>query len=264
VFATLAAEFFSSTARFNGLRAVIMKQGQKPMPTLINRTQPSEIADLVDMATLLRTLGFETNERTHRAPCLLHSGSNPSAFSWRDDGRWHCFSCEHGGDKIALILAVRQCSFREAMDFLAAMAGVEYRASRISTHEIERARLASAKAESNARALAELERAAWRESQENLNSLLALRRNAAARLQAINGGAPLRFPNEAEFAWTALQIAADGFARADAAYCIVSFAASAERYAFILHPERREEMIDAALERGYVSDDKGYRFEIAI
>jgi CHC2-type zinc finger protein len=230
---------------------------------LISRSQPQEIADLVDMATLLRGLGFDVNERTHRAPCILHRGSNPTAFSWKADGRWHCFSCDLGGDKIALVRAVRQCSFREAMEFLAAMAGAEYRPNRISAHEIERARIMPTQAESNARALASLEVSAWRDAQNNLHSLLALRRNAAARLLEIEHGAPLRFPDEVEFAWTALQIVADQFARADAAYCIVSFAAPPERYAFVLHPERREEMIDTALVRGYVADEKGYRFEVA-
>jgi CHC2 zinc finger len=234
------------------------------MTKLISRTRPREVTDLVDMPTLLRELGFDVNERTHRAPCILHSGSNPTAFSWTDDGRWHCFSCELGGDKIALVRAVRQCSFREAMEFLATMAGAEYRPSRISAHEIERARMMRAQAESNARALASLEVSAWRDAQNNLHSLLALRRNAAAILLEIESGAPVRFPSEPEFAWEALKMAASEFARVDTAYCIVSFAAPSKRYAFVLHPDRREEMIDAALERGYVTDEKSYKFEVAI
>ena len=67
-----------------------------------------QIADLVPMVLLLETLGFVVNERTRRAPCLLHSGSNPTAFAWREDGRWHCFSCDMGGDRIALVREVRR------------------------------------------------------------------------------------------------------------------------------------------------------------
>ena len=103
------------------------------------------------MGRLFGALGIETNERTRRGPCLLHSGSNPTAFAWRDDGRWHCFSCGAGGDRIALVRAVRQCSFREAVEFLAALSGVEYHFRRISRREIAQIR----------RRREQAERAAW-------------------------------------------------------------------------------------------------------
>lgn len=98
------------------------------------------VAGLVAMPVLLRSLGFQVNERTRRAPCLLHRGSNPTAFSWRADGRWHCFSCGKGGDKIALVGVARQCSFCEAVRFLAALAGVSGTARWVSRPEIERHR----------------------------------------------------------------------------------------------------------------------------
>jgi hypothetical protein len=96
-----------------------------------------EVAAMTPMPRLLKKLGFMANERTRRAPCLLHEGSNPTAFSWRDDGRWHCFVCGQGGDRIALVRAVRQCSFREAVMFLAALAGVVYQPGKLSRAEIE-------------------------------------------------------------------------------------------------------------------------------
>ena len=85
-----------------------------------------EIAALVPMARLLDVLGFEVNERTGRSRCLLHDGANATAFSWREDGRWHCFACGAGGDRIALVRGVRKCSFPDAARFLAKIAGVEY------------------------------------------------------------------------------------------------------------------------------------------
>lgn len=113
-----------------------------------------EIAALVEMPRLLGALGFCVNERTRRGPCSIlthaHSGSNPSVFSWRDDGCWYCFSRSAGGDRIALVREVRQCSFREAIEFLAALAGVEYRPGRISAAEIRRANGARERAERNA------------------------------------------------------------------------------------------------------------------
>lgn len=114
----------------------------------------NEVAALVPMPRLLAALGFLVNERTHRAPCLLHRGSNPTAYSWREDGRWYCFSCGHGGDRIGLVRAVRQCSFAEALQFLAELAGVEHRPDKIPRKEIR------ASHERRERA----ERAAWRVS----------------------------------------------------------------------------------------------------
>ena len=90
------------------------------------------------MSQLLATLGFAVNERMRRCACLLHGGSNRSAFSWREDGHWCCFSCGRRGDRIALVRAVRNCSFRDAVEYLAALSGVEFRQSRLSREEITR------------------------------------------------------------------------------------------------------------------------------
>jgi hypothetical protein len=103
-------------------------------------TEAREIAALVPPALLLSTLGFEVSERTRRCACILHGGSNRTAFSWHEDGRWHCFSCGAGGDRIALVRATRRCSFPEALHFLAALAGVEFRLRRLSRREIGRTR----------------------------------------------------------------------------------------------------------------------------
>lgn len=109
-----------------------------------------EVAALVRMPQLLAEFGFAVNERTRRGPCLLHSGSNPTAFSWREDGRWHCFSCGRGGDRIALVRAVRHCGFADAVKFLAQLAGVEYSPRKVARRDIERARIRRARAESAA------------------------------------------------------------------------------------------------------------------
>jgi phage/plasmid primase-like uncharacterized protein len=141
---------------------------------------PREIAALVPMGHLLKALGFAVNQRARRGPCLLHSGSNPTAFAWREDGRWHCFSCGAGGDKIALVRAVHKCSFREAVTLLAAMAGVEFRLRRVSQWEIAQAQWQRERAE----------RSAWR----IVDKIARLRRyytntlHRAERLQTRIGG----------------------------------------------------------------------------
>jgi hypothetical protein len=82
-----------------------------------------EISELVPMPRLLFALGFFVHDRTRRCPCLLHGGRNVSAFCWRPNGRWICFSCGAAGDRIDLVRKVRSCSFREAVSFLAQLAG---------------------------------------------------------------------------------------------------------------------------------------------
>ena len=99
-----------------------------------------EVAELVPMPHLLEALAIEANTRTRRAACILHGGSNPTAFSWREDGRWRCFSCGASGDRIALVRAVQQCGFREAVAFLAHLAGVSYEPQRVSRRQIEAAK----------------------------------------------------------------------------------------------------------------------------
>jgi hypothetical protein len=111
-----------------------------------------EISALVAMPDLLAGLGFGVNERTRRASCVLHSGSNPTAFSWRENGRWHCFSCGAGGDRIALVRAAKRCSFREAVEFLAGLAGVQFHSRPVSRRDAARTR----------RRRTQAERAAWK------------------------------------------------------------------------------------------------------
>jgi phage/plasmid primase-like uncharacterized protein len=150
-----------------------------------------EIAALVPMGRLLESLGFAVDERTRRAPCLLHSGSNPTAFSWTESGLWRCHStCGRGGDRIALVRAVRRCSFREAVEYLAVLAGVEYRSRRISRREIAEKHRRRARAE----------RAAWQISDEigRLRRYYTDTLHRAERLQARIGDQLLRASTESE------------------------------------------------------------------
>jgi phage/plasmid primase-like uncharacterized protein len=97
-----------------------------------------EVAGPAPMARLLEGLGFDVNERTQRCACLLCGGSNPSDFSWAESALWYCYSCGVGGDRIAVVRAVRRCSFREALEFLNSLAGVPLGMRRASREEIAR------------------------------------------------------------------------------------------------------------------------------
>jgi hypothetical protein len=93
-------------------------------------TVPREIATLVSVPELLRNLGFEVNERARRARCLLHSGSNPTAFAWREDGRWHCFVCGKGGDRN--VASVTRSRISRSSPVLSFARGV-FRGARLNT-----------------------------------------------------------------------------------------------------------------------------------
>jgi hypothetical protein len=237
--------------------------GTARMPILGSATQnnPRDIANLVPTPDLLRALGFDPNERTRRARCILHAGSNPNAFSWRD-GLWRCHVCQRGGDRIALVREAKECSFSEAVRFLAMLAGVEFCPVRQSAQHMAAETARRFERERLARDLITAEAGELRDARENLIRLRSLWRSASARRFAVSSGEPERFPNEMEIATQVMGLVSEEMARADAAYCLIAFAAPTERYAFILHPERRDELIDAALDRHYVADEKGYRFEV--
>ncbi len=128
----------------------------------------------IPMPRLLESLKFEVNERTRRCACVLHCGSNRSAFSWREDGRWYCFSCGRGGDRIALVRAAKQCSFLEAMTFLGKLAGVQFQIRRQSRAQIAGPRFGRDRAE----------RAAWRVS-DNVHRLRRFYNSAMLRAERL-------------------------------------------------------------------------------
>ncbi len=138
-----------------------------------------EIAGLVGMSRLLEVLGFSVNTRTRRCACLVHGGLNSGAFSWREDGRWFCHSCGKGGDRIALVMAIKKCGFQDAVAFLAAIAEVKFVFRRTSRSEMKRL------AERRQRALQQ----AWQLRDEivRLRGMFRDRLLRAERLQHIAG-----------------------------------------------------------------------------
>ncbi len=216
------------------------------------------IAALVPMDALLARLGFEANPpagKMGRCACIFHGGRSRSAFSWREDGRWYCHNCHRGVDKIGLVQMARRCSYREAVAFLAAMAGVELRYERRSGLQAARERQAQARErqeqarlDAAAENLAEEEREALLAARDDLHALYDLRRRAGVRLAELMAGAPPRFLNEEECAWSALKLVADSEARVLAGYDILAFGSDIERLAFTFCPEWREAIIQAHLE----------------
>jgi hypothetical protein len=223
-----------------------------------------EIAALAPMARVLESLNFAVNERTRRCACILHGGSNHSAFSWTEAGLWKCHSCGAGGDRIALVRAVRKCSFREAIELLAALSGIEYRPGILSRKAIEHQKQLREREAGEADALLVQDLMARRTARDVVLQLEAIRRNAAKRLDDIHRGEPERWPGENEWAWEALAEVYRQMPSGVAASYVVSFAPPEERFAFAMDPPLHEHLIDEALDRGSVADKKGYRFEFTL
>jgi len=223
-----------------------------------------QIVALVPMAELLRKLGFAANERTRRCACILHGGSNTSAFAWTDAGLWKCHSCGAGGDKISLVRTVKNCEFPQAVEFLAVLAGVEFFATRIDIAEIQQIQNELAALLDAASAALAVDSLSWRETRDTVLQLESIRRNAGRRLKEIFEGSSERWDGESEFCWAALAEVSRQMPRAAATYTIASFAKFRRRLSFALDPKAVEEVIAEALDNGYVTNDRGYRFEVIL
>lgn len=204
-----------------------------------------DVVASVSMPEVLRALNIVCNERTRRAPCVIRGGSNSSAFAWTDSGLWRCHSCGRGGDKIALVREVRQCSYRAAVDFLASLAGVKYSPSRVSLHGTTSARAALSR---SAELLADAERIAWREVRDSCHAFDWIREAVTARLEAIHAGGRERFHGEERLAQMALRDAD----WADASYTVISFARLRDRFRYLRGGSEREAVVREGLERGGV------------
>jgi hypothetical protein len=215
-----------------------------------------DLAGHAPMPQLLDSLGFTVNIRTRRCCCILHGGNNPTAFSWTEQGLWKCHSCGAGGNKVALVRAARKCSYLEAIQFIAQLIRVEVD-WRGTSGVKPRQRVQNRKAENRAaRLLVSAERALLLDLSHELDALRKIRQRAAAALA--------QGRNDPETCWAALSFVATALSRTDAAYCILAFGPPMDRARFALHPELSSELVDGALERGFVVDAKGYRVEVPL
>lgn len=102
-----------------------------------------EIAALKELANarildMLDELGISYKERYNyvNACCPVHNGDRKDAWSWQIDiGIWRCFShgCEdsYGNDIFGLIRGVRECGFKEALDFVKGFVGGNLTADKV-------------------------------------------------------------------------------------------------------------------------------------
>ena len=79
-----------------------------------------EDAHQIKITDLMNNLGFKGNKqgRLTTYSCPFHSDSTPSFTVYADQNRAHCYSCGFHGDNIAIIMKVKELSFKEALKFL--------------------------------------------------------------------------------------------------------------------------------------------------
>jgi hypothetical protein len=77
-------------------------------------------------AEILELHGARVNRRGRRASCAAHGGDNPNALSYRErDGTvlWNCFTREHGGTVLDLLMECRNLTLPEAVEWVAGRLG---------------------------------------------------------------------------------------------------------------------------------------------
>lgn len=186
--------------------------------------------------------------------CPFHVERTASFFVNPAKQVYYCFGCNQGGDIFCFFSRVEGVNFPLAVKCLALRAGISLN-DHESVCQIRKVKQERDTEEELARRLAKLQYSLLLTLADELETLRGIYRKAHAGLEA--GQRP-------ESCWAALEYVADAIPRADTAYCITAFAAPVERAKFALHPKQRPEMIVAALERGFVADATGYRFEVPV
>ncbi len=95
--------------------------GEKRLSDAVKEEIPVEkLAD--DLGAELRRAGTQMRGR-----CPVHGGRNREAFCvYPEQGRWHCFVCDEGGDGIDLWMRAKNCfDFKLALIDLAGQYGVQ-------------------------------------------------------------------------------------------------------------------------------------------
>src|SRR4051812_40396568 len=81
-----------------------------------SRILPSEI--------VRRKVALKSNGREHSGLCPFHKEKSPSFTVSDEKGFYHCFGCGAHGDIIKFIMGTEGLSFPEAVETLAAQAGI--------------------------------------------------------------------------------------------------------------------------------------------
>lgn len=81
----------------------------------MSKTIDIERLKQIDICDVAIKLGLVVKNR--KTLCFLHPDHNPS-LCFFSNNQWHCFGCGEGGDVISLVQKRKECSFREACQWL--------------------------------------------------------------------------------------------------------------------------------------------------
>lgn len=91
-------------------------------------TSTEEIKQRIDLVELIQGYIHLTPAGANwKARCPFHNEKTGSFMVSRDKGIWHCFGCGKGGDAFTFVQEIEGMEFLEALELLAAKAGVEVR-----------------------------------------------------------------------------------------------------------------------------------------
>jgi hypothetical protein len=95
----------------------------------------AEIKQRADIRDVWTTLGGG-KLRHNRGQAWWRGGNGYNVALYPQTDTWHDFATGDGGDVIALVQAVRQCGFREALEWLARFAGLSFREDNSNRGEV--------------------------------------------------------------------------------------------------------------------------------
>jgi hypothetical protein len=205
---------------------------------------------MVPIRRALSHFGWQIRSRG-RADCGLCRGTSKGTVSFTER-LWHCHRCHAGGDVFELVCSVSKCDFREALRYVAEVAGVNLAMSRrpevqrqIAENHRQQARIGSA-----ADILAEMERALRLDCRERIQLV-------EHHLDALSAA---RTWSERD--WLIAAGCYDILQSNLAAYTVLAFGAIADRSRYILQPECRREIEAAIRLAGGLRDENGRWVEV--
>lgn len=88
------------------------------------RVDPEDIKSRNDILSVVeRYIKLRKAGRHFVGICPIHKDSRPSFTVYPENGTWHCYGCNQGGDVISFIQAVEHTDFRGAAAILGASIG---------------------------------------------------------------------------------------------------------------------------------------------
>ncbi len=96
-----------------------------------------QIKDKLDIVEFIRQYvpGLKRAGKTYKACCPFHKEKTPSFTCSSEKGLFYCFGCQEGGDIFAFLMKMENLSFREAVEKLADLAGLDYQPTQTLTGE---------------------------------------------------------------------------------------------------------------------------------